>query len=68
MFYYQFNQVLAIKSEEIQQNTVKSTDPFFTCLDLILKITQKVGKSHGFSLLQRLSGIKMNKLRAKLEG
>ena len=25
-------------------------------------------KSQGFSLLQRLSGMKMNKLRAKLEG
>ena len=51
MFYYQFNQVVVVKTEEIQniqQNTVKSANPFFTLLDLILKITQKVGKSRGF--------------------
>ena len=67
IFYYQFNQVVVIKSEEItnisskfNKNTLQSANP----LDLILKIKQKVGKS----LLQRPFDIKMNKQRAKLEG
>ena len=74
MFYYQFDQVAAKKGKKYRiflQNSTKiqyKVQIHSLLLDLILKITQKVRKSWGFSLLQRLSGIKTNNLGAKLEG
>jgi hypothetical protein len=67
--------IILIKNEElvniffkICKNPVKNKNSSFKCFGSILLIIQKVGKSQGFSLVQRLSGIKMNKLRAKSKG
>ena len=71
IFYYQFNQVVVIKSEEItnisskfNKNAVQSKNP----LDLILKITQKDGKSRGFSLTKNLFWYKNEQTKIKIRG
>ena len=61
--------ILLVKSEElvniffkICKNPFKNKNTSFIYFGSILLILQKVGKSQVFSLVEKLSGIKMNKL------
>ena len=61
--------ILLVKNEELVNifikictNPLQNKNTSFIYFGSILLILQKVGKSQGFSLAEKLSGIKMNKL------
>ena len=70
-----FTIILAMKSKRVEnifhkfnKDKVQRANPLNRFLDLVLLITQKVGKSRGFSFVQMLSGIKMDKIKVELKG